>query len=346
MKVLSAGGLAAVLLAAVLTVTLSGFSRQVDFLKARLDASESNLGLARMEIERLCLENRDISDRMETEMTSRIARIETRSRSEALGVMRALTRDVEALYRDVLHPSVQVSGQGGVGGGTLLYSRGGRSYVISAYHVVQKASARKEAPDPACAIEVKLYDDRGVPVETAEGTLAAFDEKKDLALLRLRSEKARPNVARLASRDTLRGIKVFTPVYAVGCPLGHDPLPTLGEVATLKKEVGGEHFWMMNAPTIFGNSGGGIFHRETRELIGVSAMICTYDGVVSTPVPHLGILVSLETVYDWLDSLGYRFVYDPECDPETCGADPGDADAKAPFGTPPARRGPVVQIEW
>jgi hypothetical protein len=41
-------------------------------------------------------------------------------------------------------------------------------------------------------------------------------------------------------------------------------------------------------------------------------MVCTYDGAVSTPVPHLGIMVSLETVYDWLDSLNYQFLYDPE----------------------------------
>jgi hypothetical protein len=41
-------------------------------------------------------------------------------------------------------------------------------------------------------------------------------------------------------------------------------------------------------------------------------MVCTYDGAVSTPVPHLGIMVSLDTVYDWLDSLNYHFIYDPE----------------------------------
>lgn len=344
MKSLATTGLAAALLAALLSIALLDFSRQVGFLKSRLDVSESSLHSALQEIERLHRENRESTDRLEADLAARSLEIETRARSEALGVMRAITRDVEALYRDVLHPSVQVSGRGGVGGGTVLYSRGGRTYVLTAFHVVSRSPAKKQdAPDPFDAIEVRLYDDRGAAVDVIESDLVSFDEKKDLALLKLRSEKTFANVAHMASRETLRAIKVFTPVYAVGCPLGHDPLPTLGEVATLHKEVGGERFWMMNAPTIFGNSGGGIFHRDTRELIGISAMICTYDGVVSTPVPHLGILVSLETVYDWLDSLGHRFVYDPGCVP---GSREEGSVAATPAGPPEARRSPVVQIEW
>ena len=141
MKVLAAGGLAVSLLGAVLAALSSGLTRQVDALRSRLDTSESDLCLARLEIEHLRLDNLEMSDRMGADMKARVAQMETRTRSEALGVMRALTRDVEALYRDVLHPSVQVSGRGGVGGGTLLYSRGGSSFVISAYHVVQRAPA-------------------------------------------------------------------------------------------------------------------------------------------------------------------------------------------------------------
>jgi S1-C subfamily serine protease len=216
------------------------------------------------------------------------------------------------MQRDILGPSVQVNVQGSVGGGTLLYSRETHSYVITAHHVIQKILSGDTDAETRAPAEVTLYDDHGTATDTVEGDLVAWDDRKDLALLRLRAVHEFRNVARLASRDFLRSIRVFTPIVAVGCPLGHDPLPTLGEVATLNKEVRGEKFWMMNAPTIFGNSGGGVFHRETRELVGVSVMVCTYDGAVSTPVPHLGIMVSLETVYDWLDSLNYHFIYDPE----------------------------------
>jgi hypothetical protein len=68
-----------------------------------------------------------------------------------------------------------------------------------------------------------------------------------------------------------------------------------------------------------------VFHRETHELVGVSAMICTFDNPVTTPVPHLGILVPLETVYDWLSEQHYRFLFDArtsraECERERRGA--------------------------
>lgn len=291
MKKIFCAVLAAAFAVALLSFTLRGLTSDVDSLRSRLDESER-------EVERLRGEN---AYRLET----RVARTDfddLRSRLD--------TRDVRALYRDVLAPSVQVSAKSGVGGGTLLYSRPGHSYVISAYHVVQKSDAPPE---------VRLYDEKGELVDEVEADLVAKDEGKDLALLKLRTERVYGTVARLATRASLRAVRVFTPLYAIGCPLGHDPLPTLGEVAALHKEVAGESFWMMTAPTIFGNSGGGVFHRETRELIGVSVMICTYDGAVSTPVPHLGILVSLEAVYDWLDSMRYRFLYDPSASVEPPG---------------------------
>lgn len=310
--------LAGVFVLALLAAAVGEFARGVDDLRARLAVTEA-------EMRRLTAESRAGSERLARDV------VRTRAEFEALRE-RLEARDVERLYRDVLAPSVQVNALGGVGGGTLLFSRPGQTYAITAFHVVQKAIRRDESGEGRLPVDVRVYDDRGRPADLVPADIVACDERRDLALLRLRAERSFPYVARLASREALRAVKVFTPVYAVGCPLGHDPLPTLGEVATLAKEVNGENFWMMNAPTIFGNSGGGIFHRETRELLGVSVMVCTYDGVVSTPVPHLGILVSLETVYDWLDALQYRFVYDPSATIEACENARSAPDPAAPAG--------------
>ncbi len=218
---------------------------------------------------------------------------------------------------------MQVNGKGSVGGGTIIHSRpldrgGYATFVVTAYHVVQKSVGRRDGQETRDPVEIRTYGVSGALEETLEADLVAWDDKKDIALLRLRSTRRFEQAARLAPRERLRQVTVFTPVYAVGCPLGHDPLPSPGEISTLQKEVGGERFWMMNAPTIFGNSGGGVFHRDTHELLGVAAMICTYDGFVSTPVPHLGIMVSLLTLYDWLDSQYLQFAYDPRFTPEAC----------------------------
>jgi S1-C subfamily serine protease len=284
-------------LAALFVLTLGDLRVSVQELRNRFDQSDAALADARAQLGQLRTESAVDIARAFGQLESRLAE--------------AGRRDPVKLQHDILSPSVQVNVKGSVGGGTLLFSKDTHSYVISACHVLQKIIVGRddETREP---VEVTLYNDRGESTDTVDADLVAWDDRKDLALLRLRAVHEFPNAARLASRETLKSTRIFTPIYAVGCPLGHDPLPTLGEIATLNKEVNGERFWMMNAPTIFGNSGGGVFHRETRELLGVSVMVCTYDGAVSTPVPHLGIMVSLETVYDWLDDLHYQFIYDPE----------------------------------
>jgi hypothetical protein len=284
----------AVCIGALLMLATQGFRVQelqdeILGLRSRIDTSEARLERAR------------------AEEPARLRRSVEFALAPALAAP-----DLDALSREVLAPSVQVGARGSVGGGTLLASREGVSFAVTAFHVVSKVVLPGSDEETREPVEVTVYDPRGEPAETVSGDLVGWDEVRDLALIRLRTTRDFPHVARLASRDTLASIRVFTPIYAVGCPLGHDPLPTLGEIATLHKEVRGGRFWMMNAPTIFGNSGGGIFHRETRELIGVSVMVCTYEGAVATPVPHLGVLVSMDQVYDWLDSLGLQCVYDPE----------------------------------
>lgn len=304
-------------LGALLILTLGDLRVSVQELRNRFEQSEAAVADARAQFGELRTEQA-------AAIASALFRIDQRTAPP----------DPALLQHDILGPSVQVNVKGSVGGGTLLFSRDAHSYVITACHVIQKiiAGRDEETREP---VEVSLYDDQGVSDDAIDADLVAWDERKDLALLRLRSVHEYPNAARLASRDTLRSIRVFTPIVAVGCPLGHDPLPTLGEIATLNKEVNGEHFWMMNAPTIFGNSGGGVFHRETRELVGVSVMVCTYDGAVSTPVPHLGILVSLEAVYDWLDDLHFGFIYNPEAPVE-------DGEAGRPEITGPRATGRVA----
>ena len=316
-----AGAVAVAAAVAVLSALLRDMSRSVESLREQLSGSSARLEDARRDIARLSADSRNVESRLAQD-TGRLQRVESR-----------VARDMNRLQRDLLGPSIQVTARGGVGGGTILSSLDGRAWAVTAWHVVHKALR----PEGRESIEVKLYDAAGAPAETVSADLVIWDESKDLALLRLRTER-RAAPARLASRDTLRGLRVFTPLYTVGCPLGHDPLPTRGEIATLSKEVAGERFWMMNAPTIYGNSGGGVFHGDTHELIGVSVMICTYDGAVSVPVPHLGILAPLLTVYEWLDDQGFAFAYDPSASVEACEAERA-AELVPPVVPPPAPAG-------
>src|SRR6185295_7503242 len=207
----TAAGLSAIaaFLCTLVLLSLGDARRSVQDLHDQFSRSEASLRGARRDF-----------DRLREDSAAGFSRaLETLAARDA--------RDPSLLQHDILGPSVQVNVQGSVGGGTLLFSRETHSYVVTACHVIQKILAAGGDDETRAPAEVTIYDDQGASADV--GDLVAWDERKDLALLRLRTIHELHNVARLASRETLRSIRVFTPIYAVGCPLGHDPLPTLGE---------------------------------------------------------------------------------------------------------------------
>ena len=133
----------------------------------------------------------------------------------------------------------------------------------------------------------------------------------DLALLRLRSREFFPEAASLATPEEMAEVGVFTKVVAVGCPLGHEPIPTQGEVTHLKSRVGGTDYWMINAPTYLGNSGGGVFLARSRRLIGVFSKIYTHGKLNPNVVPHMGLCTPLNEAIRWLKSTPYSFILGP-----------------------------------
>lgn len=243
--------------------------------------------------------------------------------SEISGIKKSICRDTQQLIVETLYPSVKVAGSRGVGAGTIVYSARDTkgtclTYVLSAFHVVAGHVTVKDGVEKRTPVTISIYaaDLQSMTDELAD--IVVYDRKRDLVLLRLKERTRCFPAAKLATREELKQVGIFTPVYAVGCPLGHSPLPSAGEISSLNKEVNGEKYWMMNAPTIYGNSGGGVFLMEGHKFIGVSAMLCVYQQFISVPVPHMGVLVPATTVYDWLDSEHYQFIYDPAFTMEEC----------------------------
>lgn len=217
-------------------------------------------------------------------------------------------RDLAAMWGGLVGPVVQLAGDSSVGSGVLLESRlrpgngGYTTYLVTAWHVVrdiQGSLDRRDEPVP-----VTIYaEDGGLEHESAE--LLRHDADLDVALLRVRSRRPFPHGARLAPRVRVEAVRTFDRIYAVGCPLGNDPIPTAGEVASTCHEVDGTTYWMINAPTFIGNSGGGIFDAETHELLGIFSKIYNYGSLRPTIVPHMGLVTPLDRVYDWLEGVGY-----------------------------------------
>ena len=213
----------------------------------------------------------------------------------------------------MIYPVVQLRGNGTVGSGVVLKSefsdRGHWNvWIVTAYHVVEEV--RDLTSEEVVIRELRFFDpDQGHLNELCyDGYEVASLPESDLSLIRVERSTSWPYVAVVADEKTCRALSVFDPVYAVGCPLGNQPLPTLGQISSQHKPVGEEIYWMVNAPTYFGNSGGGIFLAGEGELIGISSMIYTYGKRSPMVVPHMGLFVPFQTVRSWLRREGYAYL--------------------------------------
>lgn len=233
-----------------------------------------------------------------------------RERLEELESAVAEPLDSAELWRRLMGPVVQIAGRYTVGSGVLLASQprptgtGHRTFVLTAWHVVRDV---QEDPDrPTDPVPISIYlESGGQRSETAH--LLAHDRALDVALLELDTDVAVPHGARLASPARLARLRPFDPVTAVGCPLGNDPIPTMGQVASADHRVDDTRYLMINAPTYIGNSGGAIYDGQSLELIGIFSKIYNHGTSRPTIVPHMGLVVPLDTVYTWLEEEGYLF---------------------------------------
>jgi len=223
-------------------------------------------------------------------------------------IEQGLARDEERMWLELVGPVVQLAGEETVGSGVLLASeplegtQGWRTYVVTAWHVVR--DIEKDPEHPTTPVPVSIYlPDHQIQLETAH--VLRFDPGLDVTLLELDSRAKVDCGARLASRERLHGARIFDQIYAVGCPLGNDPIPTFGEIADTNHVVDGARYWMISAPTYIGNSGGGIFDAKTHELMGIFSKIYTHGTLRPTVVPHMGLVTSVEVLYDWLDAVHY-----------------------------------------
>ena len=204
----------------------------------------------------------------------------------------------------MLLPTVQLNGDDTVGSGTIVFSGPNKknrnkveTYVLTSYHVVRNILADTPgAKKTGFDVTVYLPDENLV----ARGRMVASEPNIDAALVQLETERKLPNVANVLPRTETDQVKVWDQVCAVGCPLGNDPVPSKGEVSSISNLLNGTNYWMINAPTYFGNSGGGIYRSDTRQLIGVFSKIYTHGKSQPVVVPHMGLCTPMDLIYEWL----------------------------------------------
>lgn len=214
----------------------------------------------------------------------------------------------------MLAPTVQIRYKDRSGAGVIMKKERANTglykvYVLTAYHIVSDAKEER-APN---RIYVNIY--KGDKKFSHIADIFRHDDELDIAILSVETDIDGLNCAIPIQPARRSSISLYDPVVTIGCPLGYDPIATEGRITSFRKKVKGGNFWLMSSPTVYGNSGGGVFLKKTGELIGIANMICTYDGVVSTPVYHMSIFMPIMDICKWLDSEGISFLYKDEHSP-------------------------------
>ena len=230
--------------------------------------------------------------------------IYSKTQKDLANLAEQITPDTVEMTRSMLAPTVQLNGVDTVGSGTLVFSGINpkndkiESYVLTSYHVVRNILSDLPRSRKEKGIDVTIYlGDKKVDVK---GKMVRHNATIDAALVKLKTDQIFPNVARTLPKPLQSEVNVFDPVIAVGCPLGNEPVHTRGEISSLANELSGSNYWMINANTYFGNSGGGVYLADSHQLIGVFSKIYTHGKGNPVVIPHMGLCTPIGLVHDWL----------------------------------------------
>ncbi|WP_437735875.1 S1C family serine protease [Sorangium sp. So ce1335] len=158
---------------------------------------------------------------------------------------------------------VTIRGDGSLGAGFLVREDG---WIATNFHVIAGM------PD----LKVVLWDQSEHPVLE----VLAFDEERDLAIVRIHAPRKLP----LLPLGDSRAVRPGDPVVAIGHPLGLADTVSNGLVSAVRVVDPALTLLQISAPIAPGSSGGPLFN-ERGEVIGVAAAVATQGQNLNFGVP-------------------------------------------------------------
>jgi len=228
--------------------------------------------------------------------------------------------EIKEFHEKILYPCTLVRTSKAGGSGTVIYSQphpdgdGYLTHVLTNHHVVDDAITYATEFNSIVGRDVKrpileqvtvgFYKYRHLSQQAkSEGSHASilhWDKTRDLALLELVDREKADYVATLFPEEG-KHLYMDQEVRAVGCSLGHKPLPSDGIISSLDEQIENQPRFMSSACIIYGNSGGALYLRESGELVGIP---CAGDVILSgfsaQAIPHLGYAIPFFVIYDTL----------------------------------------------
>ena len=238
---------------------------------------------------------------------------------------------VQEVHDKVLYPVVRVRTGNSGGSGVLIYSEPdpdneGRyiNIALTCQHVVDSAIKIRDEFDPVLkqqrksdyfeevAIEVFDYDgSKLISSNSTQADIIAYDKHHDLAAVRLHNFRQQPFVSSIIPKDEIDELKIASPVVTCGCSLLHDPFPNNGTLTYLREVIEQKAYLMSNAPSIFGNSGGGLFHGETGLLLGLTSRVTvTQMGFGMDVQTWMNFSTHPDRLYEFFEHQELQFLYD------------------------------------
>lgn len=187
----------------------------------------------------------------------------------------------------LLSASVLISNGFGQGSGTVIKKTDTEMYILTCYHVIEGADV--------VSVGYNKTDKSGKVggMTIFAGEVVKIDIELDLALVKTSVVDNEIDVVNLAETDPQKGDNVYT----VGNPLGI--LRNISK-GILSNKLDG--FYITDALTTFGNSGGGLFNGKG-ELIGVPDKVPVYgliDNIYAIPESNLGYSIALPIIKEFL----------------------------------------------
>ena len=239
------------------------------------------------------------------------------------------------IHEKILYPVTRVRASDAGGSGVVIYSEPDPEHegqyiniALTCQHVVDKNIVVKDEWDTVLKREIKkdvtsevtveMFDYDGSKIVSANSIKAqiiAYDKNHDIAAVKLNSHRPILNVATVIPKEDIENLQIADPVWVCGCSLLHDPFPNPGTLTYLREMIDQKEYIMQNAPSIFGNSGGGLFHGVTGNLLGLTSRITvTQLGFGLDVQTWMGFSTHPDRLYEFFDHQELQFLYDKSDD--------------------------------
>jgi len=242
-----------------------------------------------------------------------------------------MTDEIKRRHEQLLYPVVRIYAGKAAGSGTIIYSEPSgdeyETFVLTNHHVIADLISHKNEWDSVlkrkidkeyCEIaHVEIFEYRNLShvdsTNRYRADIVAYDEDHDLALLKIQSPKKFEFIAKLIPRDNIKDLKLFTEIAVAGCSMAHEPFVNFGQLTFLSEIIDQKKYFMVNASSFFGNSGGALFLRDSGELIGVPSRITGIQiGFGVDIVTWMGFAAHSDRLYEFFDEQELQFLYNDD----------------------------------